>query len=91
MKTDENCYFVQYRRIHFGVQEPDKDILQVHILPYSEAMRLKAKWPEEQVSVEPVIYIAPMGKYVDLPLVLETLPEDFRTPEEFWDQKKYWN
>jgi len=85
------CYFVQYRTPHFGLSEPDKDILQVHRVAYAEAMRLKANWPKEQIIAQPLIFIAPMGKYMDLPLILNTLPEDFRTHEEFWNQKKYWD
>jgi len=54
-------------------------------------MRLKANWPKEQIIAQPLIFIAPMGKYMDLPLILNTLPEDFRTHEEFWNQKKYWD
>ena len=91
MKDDSMCYFVQYRTVHFGLLEPNKDILQVHMISRSEAMRLKAKWPEEQIAAEPILYIAPMGKYINLPLILDTLPADFRTPEEFWDQKRYWD
>src|SRR3989344_7293608 len=34
VENDKNCYFVQYRTPHLGIHEPDKDILQVHILPY---------------------------------------------------------
>lgn len=84
MEKDE-CYFVQYRTVHFGLLEPDKDILQVHKISRAEALRLKANWPKKQITAEPLIYIAPMGKYIDLPLILETLPEDFRTYEELWD------
>ncbi|MEK7603833.1 MAG: hypothetical protein AAB461_01800 [Patescibacteria group bacterium] len=91
MENNDLCYFVQYRTPHFSLLEPNKDFLQVYMISRSEAMRLKAGWPEEQITSEPIIYIAPMGKYIDLPLILEVLPEDFRTPEEFWNQKRYWN
>ena len=89
MEKSKNCFFIQYRTPHFGLYEPDKDILQVHVLPYSEAVRIKEAG--EEVTTKPILYIAPMGKYIDLPMILETLPEDFRTPEEFWDHKKYWD
>ena len=91
MENSDMCYFVQYRTVHFGILEPNKDILQVHVISRSKAIRLKEKWPEEQITAEPTSYIAPMEKYTDIPLILDVLPEDFRTPEEFWNQKRYWN
>ena len=135
-------YYVEYRTPHFGLLEPDKDILQVLCLSKADAMRnvflarhigeqmarLKQTFhkPEKVVDIdglrvrklrivhedeyreaydrvvkplrdeydsipgEFMEFIAPMGKYADLPLILESIPDDFRTQEEFGGQGKYW-
>ena len=44
----------------------------------------------DSIDGERLYYITPMGQYVELPIILDKIPNDFRTEHEFWDEKKYW-
>jgi hypothetical protein len=137
--NDVHVYYVEYRSVHFGLLEPNKDILQVIKLTAEEAEQkkhLSDEWQAKQKEVEGrqiefnaldrsadphlrenlrskysdewtkevgptkaaydcidgerMVFIAPMGKYA-VPLILNQLPDDFRTEKEFWEEKRYWD